>query len=549
VDFQILPVNDPPAPTASAGISLYRLQSVVLKSSHVRATDVDNADSEIFLALLSLPKSGVLKFNGVDLGVGEMFSQEDINTGKVTYENTVSGVTQEDLEFSIRDSEALSSEKLVLSASIALDLTKEWIVQVAKNLTRYHTCARTNKGRLKCWGQNNYGQLGYNDTKQRGDGADEMGDKLPFVNLGMGLTVKQVDVGGYHSCAILNDDTVKCWGYAYQGQLGYGNRSAQGNGSDEVGDKLLAVDLGTGETARQIALGERHSCALLNSGQVKCWGQNNLGQLGQGNTTKRGDTADEMGDKLLPIKLGTGVSIKAIAAGQNSTCAILNDDTVKCWGHGAYGQLGQGSNQTLGTSDLHMGDNLLRLDLGLGLKVRAISGGRIHFCALLTDDSVKCWGYGANGQLGQQSTASVGIGADQMGDLLPAINLGPNRLVLDIFSGGDTNCAIFSDRSMKCWGAGNFGQLGQGHNRTLGDGPNEMGQALLVVDLGTDQKVQSLSVGEYSVCVIMNFNSVKCFGYEGSGNLGYEDGRRRGDGPNEMGDFLPEVDVLGPLAY
>ena len=125
---------------------------------------------------------------------------------------------------------------------------------------------------MKCWGRGNYGQLGYGDTNNRGDGPNEMGDNLPTVDLGNGKTVKILVAGGYHTCAVLNDDTVKCWGRWNNGRLGYGDTNNRGDGPNEMGDNLPTVDLGTGKTVKQLVAGGDHTCAVLNDDTVKCWG-------------------------------------------------------------------------------------------------------------------------------------------------------------------------------------------------------------------------------------------------------------------------------------
>ena len=111
-----------------------------------------------------------------------------------------------------------------------------------------------------------------------------------------------------------------------------------GDGSGEM-DVLPSIDLGTGRTATAIAAGDQHSCALLDNASVKCWGYNKYGQLGIGNTTYMGDNTGEMA--VLPtVNLGTGRTATAIVAGYDHTCALLDNASVKCWGKNAYGQLG-----------------------------------------------------------------------------------------------------------------------------------------------------------------------------------------------------------------
>jgi alpha-tubulin suppressor-like RCC1 family protein len=133
-----------------------------------------------------------------------------------------------------------------------------------------------------------------------------------------------------------------------------------------MGDNLPTVDLGTGRTATAISLGSAqsaHTCALLDNAAVKCWGQGAYGQLGQGNTTTLGDGANEMGENLTAIDLGTGRTATAISLGNYHTCVLLDNASVKCWGRDPYGQLGQGSAGNLGDGANEMGDNLPAIDL------------------------------------------------------------------------------------------------------------------------------------------------------------------------------------------
>ena len=150
-----------------------------------------------------------------------------------------------------------------------------------------------------------------------------MGASLSAIRLGAGLTVKQVEAGYHHTCAILSNDRVKCWGYSNDGQLGQGDRAHRGDNSREMGDRLSAIELGTGLTAKQVAVGGYHSCALLSNDTVKCWGYNANGELGAGDTRKRGDNAREMGNNLPGINWGTNLTVSQIALGGNHTCGFL----------------------------------------------------------------------------------------------------------------------------------------------------------------------------------------------------------------------------------
>jgi hypothetical protein len=166
-------------------------------------------------------------------------------------------------------------------------------------------------------------------------------------------------VGGIHTCARLDNGAVKCWGYNFFGQLGLGN-----NGPGEMGDALPAVNLGTGRTAVALASGRHHTCARLDNGAVKCWGNNLEGELGLGDKSNRGDGPGEMGDALPTVDLGTGRTAVALTAGGYHTCAPLDNGELKCWGANFDGQLGLSDRADRGDGPEEVGDFLPPVDLG-----------------------------------------------------------------------------------------------------------------------------------------------------------------------------------------
>ncbi|SVB46439.1 uncharacterized protein METZ01_LOCUS199293, partial [marine metagenome] len=172
-----------------------------------------------------------------------------------------------------------------------------------------HSCFLSHAGRVKCWGTNSFGQLGKDSTASWGDDTSEMA-ALGAVNLGTNKTAVSIAAGDYHTCALLNDGTVKCWGLNSSGQLGRDNVLNWGDGSGEMA-ALGAINLGTNKTAVRIAAGDYHTCALLNDGTVKCWGLNSSGQLGTDSTANLGDGSGEMA-ALGAVNLGTNKTATAI---------------------------------------------------------------------------------------------------------------------------------------------------------------------------------------------------------------------------------------------
>eukprot|EP01083_Nonionella_stella_P087996 244995_1 len=147
--------------------------------------------------------------------------------------------------------------------------------------------------------------------------------------------------GGYHSCLLHNNKT-KCWGENNSGQLGIGDNNTVGDEANEMGDILLEIELGTNFIPMQIVTGSYHTCALSTANKVKCFGRNLYGELGYGDTNDRGDGANEMSDNLLEIELGTNFIPMQIVTGKYHTCALSTANKVKCCGWNIYGQLGYG---------------------------------------------------------------------------------------------------------------------------------------------------------------------------------------------------------------
>ncbi|MDC0747408.1 DUF4215 domain-containing protein [Polyangium mundeleinium] len=402
-------------------------------------------------------------------------------------------------------------------------------------------CVLFADGRAKCWGANDVGQLGLGNTLSRGDAPNEMGDALPFLTVGQGRRLTSMALGTAHTCGLLDDETVKCWGGATVGQVGLGDAGIRGDGPGEMGDALPILDLGAGRTAKAISCGYAHSCAILDDDSLKCWGYNANGQLGQGDTMDRGNMPGQMGDDLPPISLGTGRSARQPASGHSFQCAVLDDDTVKCWGYNDWGQLGQGDTTERGDGMGEMGDALPVAALGNVGQVLSLATTFGHSCALLSGGKVKCWGLGDVGQLGLGDGASRGDGPGELGDNLPFVDLGTGKTATHIVTGAASSCAILNDGTVKCWGENARGQLGLGDKVDRGNGPGQMGDALPTVDLGTGRKARKIAMGGRFACVLLDDASVKCWGQNNRGQLGLGDILDRGDEPNEMGDNLLAV--------
>ena len=306
---------------------------------------------------------------------------------------------------------------------------------------------------MSCWGWGTYGQLGNGAT------SDKSTPTLTS-SLGTGRTAVALSSGGSHTCAILDNGAVSCWGEGSDGRLGNG-------GTSDKSTPTLTSSLGTGRTAVALSSGGFHTCAILDNGAVACWGDGAYGQLGNGGTS----------DKTTPTltsSLGTGRTAVALSSGYHHTCAILDNGAVSCWGRGSGGQLGNGA-----TSDIFT--PTLTSSLGTGRTAVALSSGAYHTCAILDNGDVSCWGMGFNGRLGNGGTSdkltptltsSLGTGRtaalserDFDGD--GTFNIFQAHSNLDyrestLSSKGIHTCAILDNGAVSCWGYGYFGQLGNG---------------------------------------------------------------------------------------
>ena len=306
------------------------------------------------------------------------------------------------------------------SALTPVDFGLSYAVTLSEGDT--HICALLASGAIKCWGQNAYGQLGINGTANFG-ASSELGATWPAVDLD-GNTAVAVSAGANHTCAILNSGDVTCWGLNNYGQLGYGDTTNRG--SDDLGSSLETVNLGSGRTATAIAAGGYFTCAVLDNGTLKCWGYNASGQLGQNSTTTLGDDANEMAN-LTAINLGDGRTAKSVYTSRRSdldyTCAILDNDSLKCWGQNESGQLGVGDSNNRGDATGEMA-LLPTVNLGTGQTAAQVAMGEMHTCVLLTSTDIKCFGKGSGGQLGNGTNAYHGGSTATTGDNLPIVDLG-----------------------------------------------------------------------------------------------------------------------------
>jgi alpha-tubulin suppressor-like RCC1 family protein len=392
-----------------------------------------------------------------------------------------------------------------------------------------HSCAILHNGSVRCWGNGYTGQLGQGNTESLGHTSGTLPDGVPPVDLGEGRTALQISSGYSHTCALLDTHQVLCWGDGAGGDLGQGDQEPIGD--DETPGSVDPIDLGGDHTALQISAGLNYNCALLDDHSVKCWGSGSYGELGYGNETNVFDPST-----VPPVDLGGGHTAKAIATPSSHTCAILDSGDLKCWGFNFAGTLGLGDDYA---ADPYVGDEedevpatLPTLDLG-GHSALQVSGGDHHTCAVLDDHTARCWGSGWRGKNGYP-------GSDHY-DSPPAepLDFGSERTVLAIDGGADHNCALLDDHTVRCFGFGESGQLGYGDTEDVGD--DETPGSAGPIDLGPGRTALEVSAGRWHSCALLDDGAVRCWGdgsFLGYGNLIFigDDETPGGAGPVSLGD-------------
>ena len=338
-----------------------------------------------------------------------------------------------------------------------------------------HTCQLNYAGTARCWGSNGNGQLG--------DGtAAERHLPVPVQSL---TNAVAISAGSNHTCGLLANGTVRCWGSNSSGELGNNN----------PGD-FSAIPVGVIGLEDAVAItASLHTCALRANGRSRCWGDNVVGQLGDGTTTPRPRPATDV--------VGfTGAT--AIAAGGHHTCGLTAANEVSCWGENSSGQLGIGatSNSSVATP-VPSG--------GVSISASAITGDRLHTCAMRASSAVSCWGLNSSGELGD--------GTNNDRPLPTAVNGLTNAVAIAAGGGaGGHSCALIADGTARCWGVNRAGQLGDGTN-------NDRPLPTAVVGL---INAVAIATGLDHTCALVTITgAARCWGGDFFGQLGNNDDSNR----------------------
>lgn len=323
-----------------------------------------------------------------------------------------------------------------------------------------HTCAVQRSGGVKCWGSDEYGQLG--------DG--------PMIAAGLApVTVEElhdaarVAAGRFTTCAVHDSGRAACWGGGWVGD---------GTTTDhDTPRRVLDVTDATTVSVRGVA------CALRSSGHVACWGGNDNGQLGDGTTT----------DRTSPVEVRDVTDATGVSAGGLFACALRRSGHVACWGAKGSGQLGDGSHPS--------GSRLTPVEVVGVTDATAVRAGEAHACALRASGRVVCWGYNRDGRLGNGETAWVQPTPVQVKGLRDAVA---------VTAGGEHTCALRESGEVVCWGNNNAGQLGDRSTKDRKE-PVE-------VDGLTD--ATDVAAGGAHTCALRASGEVLCWGSNADGQLG-----------------------------
>ena len=323
-------------------------------------------------------------------------------------------------------------------------MTSDAIAVVAN---QRHACALIGGGTVRCWGANQYEQLG--------DGTTQDSDTAAAPVIGVeGAT--SLSAGIDYSCAVLADGSVRCWGFNLSGQIGDGTML-------NIAMESRQVRGVRGATA--VAAGGSHACAVVAEGAVVCWGSNEFGQLGDGTTVDR--------DRPVPVEGHAGAT--ALSAGNGFTCALLADRSVRCWGVNGLGQLGDGTDEDRSVPEAVV-------DLG---DVESIASGLIASCAALVDGTVRCWG--------DEEPEVARDGSERPGRVRTVARIS-NADQLAV--GEQRSCAVDGDGRTSCWGRNAAASSGAGL------------EALATAAEGTS----TIAVRGQELCVVAEDGELTCGG-------------------------------------
>lgn len=415
---------------------------------------------------------------------------------------------------------------------------------------RSFTCALTRAGHVRCWGQQgpHLGQPSHPGNI----GDDELPCSVPPLDFGpRRVTALSFEYWAQHACVVLDDGTARCWGRDGTEQLGLGPGVT--HWGDAAAEHPAALPpLALPPKVHAIHTHEVSTCALAGRDPARpglyCWGSNSHGQLGQGHVLTLAEPPAE------PVDLG-GKAVRQLGVGIVTACGLLEDGTVRCWGGNRNLQLGNGWPR-----DRYLGDgrgdgrrglipNSAALDVqgleGFEVALVRVNGG--WNCVVSVDGRVRCWGGNDEGAMGYRHDQIPGCdpAGTGLGCLMPRpsvdVELGElgKARVIDLQMGRLWACVLDDAGAVRCWGSGSHGRLGYGTRLREATGRSDIGHHLTpaeayaamgnggVVDVGDLDRdgaidpVARISLGYAHACAIARDGTLRCWGENASGELGY----------------------------
>jgi alpha-tubulin suppressor-like RCC1 family protein len=357
----------------------------------------------------------------------------------------------------------------------------------------FHTCGLTSTGIPLCWGRDSLGQLG--------DGAPHQNTESPSAVDSSVLTVVKNFVGlitgGFHTCGRTAAGQAYCWGNGAEGQLGYGGTNEQ----------YLPVEVDAsvipGGIFGMLVRGMDSTCGLTPPGEAWCWGRDEFGQLGNG---------DALGSSLVPWRVDQAAvpvprAFVRIYDGFDHSCGLTAKGRAFCWGKNNYGMLGCGDYQADHQSPIAVDTSTITG----GKAFRQLALGYYHSCGLTVEGVMYCWGanfWGALGDGGLVSDSSVPVAVD-------TTPITGRKDVIDIAAGSDYSCALTADGLAYCWGNGAEGALGNGLFECCMDLPGPVD----LTPLG-GRTFARLALGFNHSCALTGDGTAFCWGADNYGQLG-----------------------------
>ncbi len=349
-----------------------------------------------------------------------------------------------------------------------------------------HSCALVTGGAVNCWGDNSSGQLGNatftnSNVPVRVTGLD-----------GVNVHATAVSAGEAHSCALLVGGAVWCWGLNATGQLGNATFI-----NSNVPVAVSGLD-GVSNVATQVSAGAGHTCAVLSTGAINCWGSNETAQLGDNSAT----------NSNVPLATSTidGLTLRAtqVSAGYLHTCAVLQSSAAMCWGRNTSGQLG------INAATAQVNTPASVVTTAMSTAVASVSAGYLHTCAVLVSGAVWCWGDNSSGQLGINSSVTKKI--------TPTTVVGLDGIAVistHVASATSHTCARIQSGGLRCWGYNFYGALG------YGDTPSTRSPVTVIAATGgSPESASVVTTGGTHTCAVLTSGGVRCWGNNEFGQFG-----------------------------